>query len=234
MVLSTSASLGTTVGRSIVTFSERTELDLGIDLEGRAELEVFARLGGLGLEARVAGYAQVLLPDCLAESLLQSIAEHLLAHLAAVLLLHQTKRHFAGPEAVHAHVARDALEAILDLAVDFLRRERNVEPPLQRADFFYGRLHVLTSSIRCPMLHLGETSRGLSCCAGRDAGSCTQAGSISRTKSQGTPAPDHPGNCVAVVRAGQGFWCEIPYLASESWSGAKGETRTLTPFGART
>src|SRR6185503_14672016 len=90
---------------------ERRKLDLGIALEGRTELEVVIGLRRLGLEARIARHAQVLLLDRFAEGLLQRIAQYFLAHLPTILLLHQPERHLAGPEAVHAHVARDALQA---------------------------------------------------------------------------------------------------------------------------
>src|SRR5213596_2360704 len=130
--------------------AEVAELHLRINLEGRAELERLVVGGGFFLDARVAGDAQVGFLHDLGESLLHCVAEHFRAHLRPVSLRHQLERHLAGAESGHAHVARELLQPLIDLPVDFLDRNAHRYAPLERPQRLHVRRHSAASPVDPP------------------------------------------------------------------------------------
>jgi hypothetical protein len=109
------------------------DLEFGKHLEDRGEFHLALGAGGLGLDARLAGHAQVLLAHRLAEGLLDGRADGLGTRLGAVHLLHHLHRHLAGTEARQLGVLRHALELLFHLAVDFGQRHDHLDTALQRA-----------------------------------------------------------------------------------------------------
>ena len=68
--------------------------------------------------------------DRFLEGRLDQLAQHLLAHLAAETVAHDTCRHLARPESVQAHAALEPLEALGNGLVDALGRDLDLDRPL--------------------------------------------------------------------------------------------------------
>ena len=137
-VRSTSCGVTSARGRVIAIVADVAELDLGIDLEHRRELERLGRrlLAALRLDARRAGDAQVLLVDRLVERRLHALGDHVGAHLRAVLLGDHSHRHLAGPEPGDLDGAREPRQPLLHFAFDVGDRHGDVQAPLERAERF--------------------------------------------------------------------------------------------------
>src|SRR5690606_25629188 len=117
-------------------------LEFGIDLEGRIELQLIGRRIGFGFETGITGHAQVLVAHGVTERFLDLVADHFGADLRTVLLCHQLHRHLAGTETRHLYSAREALEALVDLLVDFCDGHGHGQAAFELAQVFYGALHA--------------------------------------------------------------------------------------------
>src|SRR6266704_2392862 len=112
---------------------EIAELDLRVDLESRAEAQLFLVAAFLAFDARITGDLQFLLLDDFRKRFLHGVSDHFRAHLRPVVLRDDLERNLARPKTVHANGARELAQPLLDFAVDLLGRNRHVEPPLQPA-----------------------------------------------------------------------------------------------------
>ena len=121
---------------------------LGIDLEHRGKLERAFRLVRRGLDARIAGNAQVLLPHRFVEARLDGIGNDVGAHLGPVLRGDHLERYVARPESRHLHRLRETREALVDLAFDLLQRDRDVQAPLKLAQGLQRALHGFFLDLR--------------------------------------------------------------------------------------
>jgi hypothetical protein len=75
-------------------------------------------LGGLRLDARVAGDAHLLRGHGFAEDAVELLGQHFVAGLVAVLLLDDAERHLARAETGHLHVLAHALQALVHFLLD--------------------------------------------------------------------------------------------------------------------
>ena len=126
--------------------AEVADLHLGIHLEHRRELErAGARVAfALGLDARIARHAQVLLAHGLVEARLHGVGDHVRAHLRAVLLRDHLDRHVARAEARHLDGLGEALQALADFALDLRERHRDAQAPGELIQGLQRALHELT------------------------------------------------------------------------------------------
>ncbi len=105
-----------------------------VDLERGAELDALGiGLARFWLDARIAGHLELLLAHRVAECFLNGIADNLRAHLRPVLLGDEFHRHLARTKTRHAQVARQLLQPLVDLLLDFINRNRHVQAALERA-----------------------------------------------------------------------------------------------------
>ena len=107
--------------------------DLGVNLEDRGELEGVGAGGLLRLDAGVAGDAQVLGADLLAEHTLDRGADGLGAGLGAVRLGDHAERDLARTEARHLDGAGHLLQTRFDILFDIGQRHGHVDTALESA-----------------------------------------------------------------------------------------------------
>ncbi len=143
------------------------ELDLGVDLENRGELQRVGRGPFRALlDARRAGDAQILRAHRVVEARPDALGNHVRAHLRAILLVEHAQRRLAGPEAGDLDGAREARQPLPDLALDLGDRHRDVQPAFERAERFNcvlhatGTLAVLKCASRALALNCGWCERG--------------------------------------------------------------------------
>ncbi len=118
-------------------------LDFGIDLEHRRELELVLGHVLLGLDARIAGHAQILCPDRIVETRLHGVRDHVRAHLRPVLLGDHLERYLAGPKPRDLRRLGQLRETLVDLAFDLRLRHGDMQSPLELAQCLQGHLHTL-------------------------------------------------------------------------------------------
>ena len=94
------------------------ELDLGIDLEGRAIGEMLVVGRGQRFDRRSPGRIQLLLGDGMREGRANHVADDLLPDLTTVALAHDLGRHLAGTKALEPGRLAHLPEPEIDFAID--------------------------------------------------------------------------------------------------------------------
>src|SRR5690606_21777732 len=121
--------------------------NLGIHLEAGDELEILAGLVGEGLDAGLAGGADVLLLNGVLEALADDLADDFLAHTGTVALANHLEGNLAGAETIQTHGSGGLLQARGDFVLHLLGGHADGHAALEAGSCLYGNLHGCSSTV---------------------------------------------------------------------------------------